>query len=213
MSYVRSNIPTCFDLALALAMAGCFASGLCGCRQDEPVGVTQIECWYPWGGEEADAMKQMTSAFEAAHPGYRVKLVYAANTLTSSQKLFLAIAGGRPPDVTFVDGQQLAEWAARGALDDITDLVLVPAYRESPWFEEARKDWRMAVFIDIVNNSGHVRTLMPAQGYLMDLLNVAVERALYGTQSPQAALDEATRKAQKRLDLLFESRYRRLGDK
>jgi multiple sugar transport system substrate-binding protein len=453
MSYVRSNIPTCFDLALALAMAGCFASGLCGCRQDEPAGVTQIECWYPWGGEEADAMKQMTSAFEAAHPGYRVKLVYAANTLTSSQKLFLAIAGGRPPDVTFVDGQQLAEWAARGALDDITDLVqeagigpddffgprwdestfedrvyalpwcadpnfafgwnkkafreagldperpprtlkeldeysdrltqvapdgqvlrigvvpwlwfgnanslfswaycfggdlydrptrkitansprvvaalewmttysrkydvkkvsaflstfvglennpfysgrvammpvhistlryldryaptleygltympaaqngeqksswiggwsmglprgvnpakrrmafelmrwlcatpegsaisarsmvLVPAYRESPWFEEARKDWRMAVFIDIVNNSGHVRTLMPAQGYLMDLLNVAVERALYGTQSPQAALDEATRKAQKRLDLLCESRYRRLGDK
>ena len=396
-------------------------------------------------------MEKMAFAFEAAHPGYKVKLVYAANSLTSSQKLFLAIAGGRPPDVTFVDGQQLAEWAARGALDDITDLVqdagitpdyffgprwdestfrnrvyalpwsadpnfalgwnkkafreagldperpprtlreldeyndrltqiaangqvlrigvvpwlwygnanslfswaycfggdfydrateritanepkvvaslqwmtaysrkydvrkvsaflstfvglennpfysgrvaimpvhihtlryldryaptleygltympapeggqqksswiggwsmalprgvnpakrqmafelmrwlcatpegsdvsaksmmLVPAYRRSPWFQQAQEDWRMAVFIDIVNHSTHVRTLMPAQGYLMDLLNRAVERSLYGTQEPQAALDEVTNKAQKRLDMLLESRRRRFG--
>jgi ABC-type glycerol-3-phosphate transport system substrate-binding protein len=92
-------------------------------------------------------------------------------------------------------------------------MMLVPAYRKSPWFQEAEKDWRMVVFIDIVNNSRHVRTLMPAQGYLMDLLNVAVERALYGTQRPQAALDEATLKAQKRLDVLLESRHRRQGDR
>ena len=47
---------------------------------------------------------------------------FASNDLTSSQKLFLAIAGSVGPDVTFVDGQQLSEWAARGALADLTPL-------------------------------------------------------------------------------------------
>ncbi|GEM_PF-276616 len=437
-----ATLVTCVFAAMLMTL-------LAGCDRSDSRDIHEIECWYPWGGEEAEAMKVMATAFEESHPGWKLKLVYAANTLTSSQKLFLAIAGGKPPDVTFVDGQQLAEWAARGALEDITELVteagigesdffkprwdestfenrvyalpwcadpnfafgwnkkafrevgldperpprtikeldeyndkltkvdpngtvtrigvipwlwfgnansiftwgyvfggdfydrpnravtandprvlaslewmtsyarkydvkkvsaflssfvglennpfysgriammpihistlryidryapmleygltwipspedgeqksswiggwsmgiprdvpperkraafevmrwwcatkegsqvcarsmsLVPAYRHSPWFEEARKDWRMAVFIDIVNNSQHVRTLMPAQGYLMDLLNIAVERSLYGTQAPKDALEEANRKAQKRLNILLESRDRR----
>jgi multiple sugar transport system substrate-binding protein len=62
----------------------------------------------------------MIAEFERTHPGIKIKMSYANNDLTSSQKLFLAIAGGVGPDVTFVDGQQLSEWAARGALADLT---------------------------------------------------------------------------------------------
>ncbi len=95
-----------------------------GCGDGEHVpGRKTIECWYPWGSEEAKALREIVAAFERKHPHIHVKLSYAANNLTSSQKLFLAVAGGTAPDVTFVDGQQLAEWAARGALMDITDRV------------------------------------------------------------------------------------------
>jgi ABC-type glycerol-3-phosphate transport system substrate-binding protein len=95
-----------------------------GCeRQQVAGGRKTIECWYPWGSEDAAALREIVDEFERTHPRIRVKLSFAANNLTSSQKLFLAIAGGTAPDVTFVDGQQLAEWAARGALTDITEHV------------------------------------------------------------------------------------------
>lgn len=95
-----------------------------GCAEKQSAdGEKTIECWYPWGSEDAKALREIVTEFERTHPKIRVKLSFAANNLTSSQKLFLAIAGGTAPDVTFVDGQQLAEWAARGALMDITEHV------------------------------------------------------------------------------------------
>ena len=33
------------------------------------------------------------------------------------------MAAGSPPDATFVDGTQVTEWAARGALEPIEDLL------------------------------------------------------------------------------------------
>src|SRR3954464_5323943 len=88
-----------------------------------PDGVETIQVWYPWGSDQAKAHVKIVEEFERTHPKIKVHLSYAANNLTSSQKLFLAIAGGTAPDVTYVDGQQLAEWAARGALTDITHYV------------------------------------------------------------------------------------------
>jgi ABC-type glycerol-3-phosphate transport system substrate-binding protein len=99
-------------------------AGLAGCGKAAPEpGQRTIKCWYPWGGEYAESLREVVAEFERQHPAIQVKLSFAANNLTSSQKLFLAIAAGTAPDVTFVDGQQLAEWAARGALADITQHV------------------------------------------------------------------------------------------
>jgi multiple sugar transport system substrate-binding protein len=110
---------TAILLAAALAL-----SLFIGCDSEKPSdGTTTVEVWYPFGSDQAKALKDLVAEFERAHPKIRIHLSYASNNLTSSQKLFLAIAGGTAPDVTFVDGQQLAEWAARGALTDITDRV------------------------------------------------------------------------------------------
>lgn len=79
-----------------------------------------ITVWQPFDATMEAALNHCVAEFEKTHPGIRVKMSYASNDLTSSQKLFLAIAGGVGPDVTFVDGQQLSEWAARGALADLT---------------------------------------------------------------------------------------------
>jgi ABC-type glycerol-3-phosphate transport system substrate-binding protein len=95
-----------------------------GCRkQAKSPARTTITFWQPWGSDLKAALEQIVAEFERAHPDIDVEMSFAANNLTSSQKLFLAIAGGCAPDVTLVDGQQLAEWAARGALTDISDYV------------------------------------------------------------------------------------------
>ncbi len=93
------------------------------CERQAPSTIRTITLWYPWGADLGKQLKQIVGEFERTHPGIHVELSFASNNLTSSQKLFLAIAGGVGPDVTFVDGQQLAEWAARGALADITEQV------------------------------------------------------------------------------------------
>jgi multiple sugar transport system substrate-binding protein len=95
----------------------------CDGRDDQTDGKTTVTVWYPFGSDVAQSLKNIVAEFERTHPAIHIKLSFASNNLTSSQKLFLAIAGGSAPDVTFVDGQQLAEWAARGALTDITDFV------------------------------------------------------------------------------------------
>jgi len=93
----------------------------CGCLPQPTPEPNVITVWQPFGASEQAALDHLVAAFEKSHPGIKVKMSYASNDLTSSQKLFLAIAGGVGPDVTFVDGQQLSEWAARGALADLTE--------------------------------------------------------------------------------------------
>lgn len=100
-----------------LVLVAAFASGCLPKAAPDPHVVT---VWQPFGAGEQAGLDHLVSAFERSHPGIHVRLSYASNDLTSSQKLFLAIAGGVAPDVTFVDGQQLSEWAARGALADLS---------------------------------------------------------------------------------------------
>jgi multiple sugar transport system substrate-binding protein len=45
-----------------------------------------------------------------------VRPVFTPNDLSTNQKFFTSVAADTPPDVTFVDGPQVAEWAERGAL-------------------------------------------------------------------------------------------------
>jgi multiple sugar transport system substrate-binding protein len=52
-----------------------------------------------------------------------IDALYSPNDLSANQKFFLSVAGGAPPEITFVDGPQVAEWAARGALEPLDDLM------------------------------------------------------------------------------------------
>jgi multiple sugar transport system substrate-binding protein len=101
-------------------LAGLLSLPLGGCLPSPPVDPHVITVWQPFDASQQGALDHLVSEFERTHPGIKVHMSFASNDLTSSQKLFLAIAGGVGPDVTFVDGQQLSEWAARGALADLT---------------------------------------------------------------------------------------------
>ena len=109
-----------FELSRRLVVAGSLTILLAGCLPKPAPDPHVITVWQPFDASLQPALDHLVAAFERAHPGIHVRMSYASNDLTSSQKLFLAIAGGVGPDVTFVDGQQLSEWAARGALADLT---------------------------------------------------------------------------------------------
>ncbi len=92
-----------------------------GCSHQEQTKSSKvvISMWHPWGGTQSQAMDDIIKAFEAVHPNIDVKPLYTPNNLSNNQKFFTSVAAHRPPDVVFVDGPQVAEWAEQGALTEL----------------------------------------------------------------------------------------------
>ena len=95
---------------------------------------TILEVWYPYGGDTATQLEAYWKAFEDSHPDIGIKAVYAANDLSTNAKLFTAIAAGNPPDVTWIDGPQVSEWAARGALEPLDEQLAAAGITEEDYW-------------------------------------------------------------------------------
>ncbi len=83
----------------------------------------EVVVWHPWGGTQKELLETVMRRFEKAHPGIKVRLVFTANSLSNSQKFFTAVAANKAPDVIFVDGPQVSEWAVQGALQSLNKYV------------------------------------------------------------------------------------------
>jgi len=102
-----------------------------------------ITMWHPWGGTQAQAIERIVEAFEASHPEIDVRPLFTPNNLSNNQKFFTSVAAKRPPDVVFVDGPQVAEWAEQGALTPLDDWItaagitiddyFVPCWRQNEY--------------------------------------------------------------------------------
>ena len=84
---------------------------------------TVIRIWHIWGGPMLESYRHSVEAFEASHPGIACELLYVPNDLSNNQKFYTAVVGNCAPEVIFVDGPQVAEWAERGLLADLSDLI------------------------------------------------------------------------------------------
>ena len=109
----------------ACAVAGYFCVPL---KPRDPASgahpLVHIDIWQPWGGQIRDQFGQIVDAFNAAHPGIRVRPVFfPGGQANSGTKFFLAAAGGVPPDLTFVDGPQVTAWAELGLLEPAGRLL------------------------------------------------------------------------------------------
>ena len=96
---------------------------LTGSPPDPPEGKTIITVWHPWPGDHGEEFRRLVGMFNRQSGAAFVRLLYVPNNLSSNQKLFLSISAGVPPDCTFVDGPQVCEWAARGAIEPLDDLM------------------------------------------------------------------------------------------
>jgi ABC-type glycerol-3-phosphate transport system substrate-binding protein len=84
---------------------------------------TVIQVWHPWGGPMLESFQESVAAFEQSDPTIACRLLYVPNDLSNSQKFYTGVVGNCPPEVMFVDGPQVAEWAERGLLTDLTPLL------------------------------------------------------------------------------------------
>jgi multiple sugar transport system substrate-binding protein len=123
---------------------------------DETPGANEvlISVWYPWAGEAGERLREAIVAFNETgmtEPGtgkrIRVIPLYARNDISTNQKLFIAIAGGSPPDVTFVDGPQVAEWAHRGALVDLTAMIRSAGIKPEDYYPPC---WRQNIYRGLI---------------------------------------------------------------
>jgi ABC-type glycerol-3-phosphate transport system substrate-binding protein len=106
---------------LLAVLAGLFF--MTGSPPEPPQGKVLIDIWHPWPGDQGEEFRRLVDLFNAGNDQIHVRLLYVPNNLSSNQKLFLSISAGVPPDCTFVDGPQVAEWAARGAIETLDGLM------------------------------------------------------------------------------------------
>ena len=113
----------------------------------------------------------------------------------------LAVPRGRPVSPAAFEFIRWVTATRDGAAFCSEKTRLLTAFRDNPYYATlATGDPERQVYYDILLHSRHTRTLMPVQGYLMDLLQRALDDILYGGCDPQAVMDEVTRKAQARLE-------------
>ncbi|MBO7392693.1 MAG: ABC transporter substrate-binding protein [Abditibacteriota bacterium] len=77
----------------------------------------------------------------------------------------------------------------------------LPAYKKSKAYDEMTPDSPYWPFYQVLVNCKHQRPVMPAQALLMGELGDAVEKVIYGRDTAENVLKEATKKVQTELDL------------
>lgn len=99
-------------LAALLSLAACVP---------KPDGLTRIQFSF-WGSLEQQAIEQeIVRGFEAENPDIKVDLLPIGARY--AEKIQAMMVGQAAPDVIMVDLGQYAEWAARGALADLSNDV------------------------------------------------------------------------------------------
>ncbi|MGG3940302.1 ABC transporter substrate-binding protein [Peribacillus psychrosaccharolyticus] len=117
-----------------------FVLVLSGCSSDKKVegdkdGKTTITFWHSTTSETAKGMNNVIKAFEKQNPDIKVKSVYIANQGEgSNEKLLTSIAGGNPPDAAYFDRFEVASWAAKGSLEDLTELAAADGIKKENYY-------------------------------------------------------------------------------
>jgi multiple sugar transport system substrate-binding protein len=117
----------------ALIVAGCGSSGSkssgtgTAAASGPGGGHVSITIWHGYTDVEATAIKTLTNEFNATHPNITVTQQYYGNSDYALQKVLAAIAGGKPPDISYLYGS----WAANIATSPMT-VNLTPYIEKDP---------------------------------------------------------------------------------
>ncbi len=133
--------------ALTGVLSGAALSGCTGAQVSLAPGQRLLTVWHPWGGVAGPRFDRLIRTFEERHPRIKIQPVYTQNTLSTNQKFFTAVAAGTPPDVTFVDGPQVASWAEWGALEPLDQPLRSAGIRADDYYPPT---WRQNLYRDRV---------------------------------------------------------------
>ncbi len=112
-----------FSIAtLVVAAVGVMAAGLRGPGTSPPAGRSLVEFWHFWGGADRAVVEDVVRRFNQSQTDYWVRAIAVPGN-NFDAKLFLAIAGGSPPDLVNQDDPVVADWFERGAVEPIDALI------------------------------------------------------------------------------------------
>ena len=87
-----------------------------------PAGRSEVVFWHFWGGEDRDVVDDVVARFNDSQNEYFVRAIaMPGNNLQA--KLFLAVAGGDPPDIVNQDDPVIADWGSRGVIHAMEEIA------------------------------------------------------------------------------------------
>lgn len=86
--------------------------------------------WSGEGGpEESAIVERSLRAFEAAHPGVKVRRINPGDSGSFATKLQTMLASGEPPDVFYVPFEKVPHWSSIGLLEPLDQRIIDDAQR------------------------------------------------------------------------------------
>jgi multiple sugar transport system substrate-binding protein len=106
-------------LALGLVLTASLT--MSACSGDKSGGVVELTMWQQWGnGHEKEVLDEIIKKFEETHPNIKIN----ETAVTDNAKILTAISGGTPPDIIDLGSSNpIGEWAAKGALMPLDELI------------------------------------------------------------------------------------------
>lgn len=106
---------------LILAALLCFLTAGC-LKPPPPAGITRLQFYFLGWPPDSTVIRQTIAAFEKENPGLKVDLTLI-NPTNYSERMQTLMVGGVVPDLMSVDLNNYYEWADRGILADVTDIM------------------------------------------------------------------------------------------
>src|SRR5438477_9187708 len=94
-----------------------------------------IEVWCELGGDYFTATAKWVEMFEQKEPSIGVRLSYGGGYGKIQAKLLTAVAGGKPPDVSWADSSQLCSFAAAGAFQSLSDRMKTAKFASEEYWQ------------------------------------------------------------------------------
>jgi multiple sugar transport system substrate-binding protein len=131
-------------IAGALLLAGCGGSSSGGSSSSSKSGATtgghqNISIWEGYTQGESVAIKKLAAQFNASHPNITVTPQFYGNSDYALQKVLAAIAGGKPPDISYLYGSNAANIAASGKLVTLNKYLSDPSFGWNHFYKVERE--------------------------------------------------------------------------
>lgn len=153
--------PVIFALMAAAGIAA-FVFGAAPPANDVPAGFVVVEYWEKWVGNEAAQMQQIVDDFNRTVGRQKKIYVHYMSMTDIDQKTLIAVSAGVPPDVAGLWDQQVAQFAALGAVEPLDDLAAKHGITAQTY---------LPVFWNACHYEGHLYGLVSTPGTIALIYN------------------------------------------
>ncbi len=124
--------------AAVLLVSGCGGSGNSSTSTGH--GHVNIVMWEGYTETEAVAIKKLAAEFNASHPNVTVSAQSYGNSDYALQKVLAAIAGGKPPDISYLYGSWAPNIATNPGVVSLNKLIAAdPSFHWNDFWSVARQ--------------------------------------------------------------------------